>query len=817
MKNDLTDLLAACLPDGIDITDLYNDTAYVADDRENMLRLLASVEAAVDWAAYLTMHADAAASGLEGASHFFRHGIFEKRKLTLKNQEQILVAKQRPLVSIIVPNFNKALFLGKCIRSALNQTLQSLEIIVVDDGSTDSSLKILKDFNDFRLRVIRFSETLSQHMARKIGVAAAIGSYIMFLDSDDYLLPQACKRASESIAQGYDVVAFNTAINSVSSFSIQERQDMDYYLNRGAPGEVCGYNIMTSAYYDYTLSDLLSNKIYNAELCKSAFAQMEDGYFPRGQDLYETFIILSKARRLLKIPDILYVYNAGLGVSREKNTRLSIAQFAETGAWLPALKRYVDHNGFGEFYPRLLEFSLKRSLKMLLDFVPCHMITSFFKKMLNHYGKYEVLSFLATNYAQNWLPVAEILQHFQLEIPKNASPKRIGILYDQIADGGAEKVIILQANMLVDRGYEVFLFLKKPHKNEQDLSDKVNIQYISYMNWPPEDTSHQILELGNALTAHTVDVLFIHSCWDPALLWQILVARVANIPVILFHHSAYYWTLLNSKSRYIPKTFNKLLSCADKVICLSQDAELFFKLSNVNAQFIANPFRTGVPPVYEPENRNPWIIVLGRMGAEVKQILQCLLVLSQLKSMDSNIKIVFTGSFVSDYRRKEFLSMVDEYGLENNIILTGWCSQPELFIDQCRLLFCASYSEGFPLSIAEAQSRGLPCVMYDIPITQAECNESIVTVPQGDYENAAREIYSLINNFKRLRKLSSIALAISQRFTPENFIENVISMMNQFQISSQYVRYYPEEYKAIIKTLAFYGGQLSPWEKPDSN
>jgi len=92
-----------------------------------------------------------------------------------------------PLVSVIIPVFNRETFIQKAVDSVLLQDYRPIECIVVDDGSTDQTPRVLAGF-DNRIRVIR-KENLGVSAARNTGIRAASGSLIAFLDSDDYWLP----------------------------------------------------------------------------------------------------------------------------------------------------------------------------------------------------------------------------------------------------------------------------------------------------------------------------------------------------------------------------------------------------------------------------------------------------------------------------------------------------------------------------------------------------------------------------------------------------------------------------------------------------
>ena len=90
-------------------------------------------------------------------------------------------------VSVIIPVHNSAQYLTKCIESMLNQTLKEIEIICVDDGSTDESLAIIKNYKklDSRIKILT-QENKYAGVARNNGMEIAKGEYLFFLDSDDF-------------------------------------------------------------------------------------------------------------------------------------------------------------------------------------------------------------------------------------------------------------------------------------------------------------------------------------------------------------------------------------------------------------------------------------------------------------------------------------------------------------------------------------------------------------------------------------------------------------------------------------------------------
>ena len=96
--------------------------------------------------------------------------------------------KEQPLISVIVPVYNVEKYLKKCVNSITSQTYENLEILLVDDGSTDLSGQICNEFekNDARIKVIH-KKNGGLSNARNVGIEKAQGKYLMFVDSDDVI------------------------------------------------------------------------------------------------------------------------------------------------------------------------------------------------------------------------------------------------------------------------------------------------------------------------------------------------------------------------------------------------------------------------------------------------------------------------------------------------------------------------------------------------------------------------------------------------------------------------------------------------------
>lgn len=140
-----------------------------------------------------------------------------------------------PAVSVIVPVFNSAPFLDDCIRSLLGQTLRDIEIIFVDDLSTDESPAILSKYAALYpsiIKVIRLSEKGFQGGARNAGIRAARGTYLGFCDSDDLAHPDLYKTLLERItaSQADLAVAQYAAVPEKCTLSDVQSLDLSPYV-----------------------------------------------------------------------------------------------------------------------------------------------------------------------------------------------------------------------------------------------------------------------------------------------------------------------------------------------------------------------------------------------------------------------------------------------------------------------------------------------------------------------------------------------------------------------------------------------------------
>ncbi len=198
------------------------------------------------------------------------------------------------LISIVVPVYNVAPYLERCIDSLVKQTYEHIEIILVDDGSLDHSFKIMQQAAKQDSRIVCIQKPnggLSD--ARNAGFAKSHGEYVMFIDSDDYVAHNMCElMVTSALQKDADVVVC----------------DMEYFYDDGHVSFASG-----GEFTDMIVSQQPSLIRMNNSACNKLFERslLDDVDFPLGEwyeDLATIPIILCKARKIAKVNEALYFY-----------------------------------------------------------------------------------------------------------------------------------------------------------------------------------------------------------------------------------------------------------------------------------------------------------------------------------------------------------------------------------------------------------------------------------------------------------------------------------------------------------------------------
>ena len=247
-----------------------------------------------------------------------------------------------PKVSIILPAFNAAHSIGATLDSILAQTMPDFEVICVNDGSTDDTESCLERYRraDSRVRCLSFRKNSKSVVARKRGVQDAIGEFIMFADADDILMPDACEKTLALMEQTHaDVLQFAIQIETEKTDGVNptfENFFVSHDLSLTAP------DILSACFISHRFSHNLWNKIYRADLCRKAFADMPECRLLYYNDMYALFFVLYYASTFRSVSaGPLYLYRFRGIDSYANPTPVQFENLCSAVQMIPILERFL--------------------------------------------------------------------------------------------------------------------------------------------------------------------------------------------------------------------------------------------------------------------------------------------------------------------------------------------------------------------------------------------------------------------------------------------------------------------------------------------
>ena len=229
--------------------------------------------------------------------------------------------EEQPIkLSVIIPVYNAEKYIDKCLNSIINQSLKDIEIICIDDCSTDNSLDVLYKFaaHDERIKIITLNENHGQGFVRNIGIKQAKGEYLSFIDADDWIeLDTFESTYSHAKNNNLDVVIFKLINYNSDS---EEFYETDYYNINFLENqkEIFNYKDLLNKFFSIPLGPV--NKIY-----KTAILKENDIYFPQEYSMFEDnpffYDVFLAANKISFIPHHFYyrrVHNDSLMQNRNE-------------------------------------------------------------------------------------------------------------------------------------------------------------------------------------------------------------------------------------------------------------------------------------------------------------------------------------------------------------------------------------------------------------------------------------------------------------------------------------------------------------------
>ncbi len=274
-------------------------------------------------------------------------------------------------ISVVIPIYNVETFLRQALSSVVNQSYRNIDIVCVDDGSTDNSLSILKEYaaQDNRIQIIS-QDNQGIYIARQVGVNAAQGDYILFLDPDDWLELDACEKLSD-FAKTFqaDIIQYGAYIEPENGWN-----DSAEWINKRLNPEIAsltGSDALMDAYYiERKIIWNMIGKMFKASIAKKAFSCLGRYRIIMLEDCIASFSICAFSQTYRSNPLKLYHYRHGFGISTRKEITIEeFEKIAGSFKGLEGVERFVAE------YPHLMN---EKSIDIAKNIIRNHVIDDTF-------------------------------------------------------------------------------------------------------------------------------------------------------------------------------------------------------------------------------------------------------------------------------------------------------------------------------------------------------------------------------------------------------------------------------------------------------
>ncbi|QDE35759.1 glycosyltransferase [Microbacterium foliorum] len=672
-----------------------------------------------------------------------------------------------PRVSIVMPLFNDEEFVAKALKSCLAQTLTDIEIICVDDSSTDATVEIVEETRrkDARIRLIRQPENRSAFQARRVGIEAATAPYILFLDGDDELAPNAASVTLRKAASAKaDVVGFGVDIVTADSRAPRRFEA----ALQPKFGELSAPNIIPALFpVGEEANGHLWRYLFERSLLTKAYEDVDPHLsFYRANDLPITFLALANATRYVSTGERLYRYHFRRGTSGHVTESVERFAFLLNGVDpITSIASQVEEVAAKSPDPETLQRCYQSARLHLIASVlrSCVRETSgslqrsCLALLEARVGKLDLIR-AAVAFCGEALGPLSLATEGPLD---STSDRRSVLLHTAHLDtGGLQSVLLAQAAALSAAGYKVTIAVLRHTTREIDLPAGVTIELVG------GDALDRVNRWLEICRDHSVDVIIDHHIlYNENWAWRALAALSVGIPTIGWIHNFALRPIFdaNQRTSFLTAHLRLLL----RVVTLSPSDVAFWKLRGVdNVVYLPNPLSPLALDALRTAHERPYplgrveLVWWGRLDGPTKQVLDLVATARELKARGVDFRLRIIGPDSKNLTADSVRRAISGHGVDEHVELLGERTALELatLLADAHALMSTSAIEGSPLTLLEAQAFGLPIVMYDLPwLTTAQHNGGMIRTPPNSPVALADAIRDAFRNTERYQELSNAA------------------------------------------------------------
>ena len=331
--------------------------------------------------------------------------------------------------------------------------------------------------------------------------------------------------------------------------------------------------------------------------------------------------------------------------------------------------------------------------------------------------------------------------------------------------GGAERCASILLNIFSTfPNLKIFLFQsRKPEPGDYPYPQNVEIVVI------PNNPYLRRVQVRKCLQENKIDTCIFFDHILPNYYFDILTARQHGSRTVAMLHSTLSSVFYHGAPELLALR-KTVFSSADMVTCLSRSDEYFCNQLGIHARYMPNPltFDTSVRPAFS-ERKTKTLIFIARLTPQ-KGTMDVLKTVEAVRKKHPEVQLLMLGSFSDPAFEKQVMSYVKEHQLAENVKFTGF-TRVEDYIPKASIHLMPSCVEGYPMTLMEVKSCGVPTVAYSLPYLEAGKEEyGTLMVPQLDYQAMAEKVSELFDDFNRLNDLGRKAYDSLRYFDNQSVI-----------------------------------------------
>jgi glycosyltransferase involved in cell wall biosynthesis len=673
-------------------------------------------------------------------------------------------------ISIIIPAYNVEDYLESTIDSVVGQTYRDIEILVVDDASSDRTREIILRYaeNDARIVPVLFDDNKGPLYARKKGTELATGEYIVFVDGDDTLTVDACEIIATAIDEYHtDILQFPENVINVSDLNTDTISQVEKALTPYY-GALDTDRLINKCAVDESISWNMHGKAFESKLMKKSCELMSDENISMAEDLYAHFVIMFFARTYRGVKsDGIYNYYIGRGITGQKRVDINtFRKYCLQGRIVELIQVFLQEQSAMDKFKRAFLNAKNRLLmhcvynwKLLL---PKHKREGF-ELLERSWESVDVISKLAE---VCWYEKKETADGISVSGALKSTKDTVGtvaMFYYRLRNGGVERVVTRLIEIWTEMGLNVVLFTDEP----PHADDYVTLSKYTRIVLPPGNDrktfSKRAQALDNALTKYKIDVMVYHAWINEFALWDALIVKSCGIPFVMYTHNFFAFPALSSYLyQYDMPHIYRLF---DYVVTLSRVDEWYWGNFCARVRCLSNPFHFELPQISVPIENNRELLWLGRLSPE-KNFMDTIEIVALIAEKIPDIHLTIVGSGENEDVLEDFVAAIETRGLSDNISCVGFNKDVYQYYSKSAVFLLTSEYEGYSLTLLESKAYGLPCVAYDLPYLELfRDGEGLIVVPMRNTDAMAEEVISLLEDKEKYETLSKQARCSAERYS----------------------------------------------------